>query len=199
MTSVFFSFVYLVLTRIITGFGNGSIAALGIGHRIEAFSWIVCFGYYTAAATLVGQNLGAGHVDRAWSAAYRSTGAAFVLAGIWGAAFYLLAGPLVSMFGSDPAMLVAGRDYLRIIAFSQAFMALEFVLEGAFAGAGTTLPVMVVSVPLTFLRIPLGYYLAVQVLHDVRGIWWAISATTVIKGLLIWLWFRKGKWSQVQV
>ena len=96
-------------------------------------------------------------------------------------------------------MIKEGIQYLQIMALFEVFLGFEVVLEGAFGGAGNSIPPMLISVPLTALRIPLGYFLAHWAGLGSVGIWWAIASTTGLKGLLMALWFKRGKWKQQQV
>ncbi|MCK5798981.1 MAG: MATE family efflux transporter, partial [Deltaproteobacteria bacterium] len=151
-----FSMIYLFLTRLIADFGSPAVAAVGIGHRIEGVGYYICVGFAAAAATLVGLNLGAGEPARAERAAWRATVYATAVVGLISLLTYFLAAPIMAVFAQDPLVVAAGDHYLKIIALLEAGMALEVVLEGAFAGAGNSLPPMLVSVPLTVLRIPVA-------------------------------------------
>jgi Na+-driven multidrug efflux pump len=113
--------------------------------------------------------------------------------------FYWRAHAISSVFSSDPATIAASADYLRILAYSQVFMGLEIVLSGAFAGAGDTVPPMIVFVPLNVARIPLAYLLAHTFGLGVLGVWWAISGTSILKGSIIALWFCHGGWKEKRV
>ena len=109
-----------------------------------------------------------------------------------------LGAPLIfRVFSGDADVVREGSSYLRIIALFEVGTALELVLEGAFAGAGNALPPMLVSVPFTAARIPLAYLLAARM--GASGIWWAISVTTAIKGLLMMGWFRLNRWKSAKV
>jgi putative MATE family efflux protein len=197
--SFFFSVIYILLTPIIATFGGAAVAAVGVGHRVEGLSYFTCIGFATAASTLVGQHLGAGHVERAERAAWLSTRYAALFMACLSVAFLVGAPAIYRVFSSDPRVIVQGSDYLRIVALFETCMALELVLEGAFAGAGNSLPPMVVSVPLTALRIPAAYLLAVKLGLGAEGIYWAISVSTGLKGAVMGLWFSRGRWKQVEV
>jgi putative MATE family efflux protein len=189
-----FSVIYIFLTKIIAEFGGAAVAAVGVGHRVEGLGYYVCVGFAVASSTLVGQNLGAKNTQRAERAAWRTTGYATVVVGILSVATYLLAEPIMAAFTDDARVVAQGASYLRIVAILEVGMAFEVVLEGAFAGAGNSLPPMLVSVPLTALRIPLAYLLAKTYGLGIAGIWWAVSISTGLKGLLIGAWFRWGRW-----
>ncbi len=192
-----FSMVYILLTRVIADFGSPAVAAVGVGHRVEGLGYYACVGFAAAASTLVGQNLGAGKAAQAERAAWRATGYAAAMVGVFSLLTYLLAAPIMSLFAGDPRVVAEGDSYLKIIALLEVGMALEVVLEGAFAGAGNSLPPMLVSVPLTLARVPLAFFFARH--FGIEGVWWVISVSTGVKGLLIGVWFRLGRWKRARL
>jgi len=194
-----FSLSYMILTRFITEFGSGLLAALGLGHRIEGLSYHVSVGFSFAASTLVGQNLGANKPDRAEKATWLTVAyiSAFLI--IVSFIFYFLGAHIIRFFIDDPEVIREGAQYLKIIALFEVFLGFEIVLEGAFGGAGNSLPPMLISVPLTWARIPLALLLAHTFGMGSLGIWLAISVTTGLKGIVMALWFRRGKWKVQKV
>ncbi len=198
ITSILFCVTYILLTPIISGFGDPAVAAIGVGHRVEGFAFFTCIGFSTAAATLVGQHMGAKNPDQAERAAWVTTGISTGLLVIISVIFFIAAPQIFSVFSNDPAVILQGTDYLRIIAVFEFALALELVLEGAFGGAGNSLPPMLVGVPITALRIPLAHLLCRQGALGVHGIWWAISLTTLLKGVILAVWFRAGRWKRVE-
>jgi putative MATE family efflux protein len=189
---VVFSFIYLVLTRITAPFGTEALAALGVGHRIEAISYTLSLGFGAAAATAIGQNLGAGKPDRAKASGRVATRYALYFTLFAGAILLLAPQELMRMFTQDPGVVSLGARYLMIVAIAQPFMALELVLESGMGGAGYTTRPTVASITLTGLRIPLAYWLAAAL--GVTGIWWTISLTGVARGLAMSLFWRAGRW-----
>lgn len=142
-------------------------------------------------------NLGAQSPQNAAKAAWLTTlyGSLIVLA--MAVVFYLVPEPIFALFTGDNEIITQGSSYLRIVAVFEIFMALEVILEGAFSGAGNTLPPMLISVPLTWCRIPLARYFAPR--YGTSGIWWSISGTTLVKGILISAWFLRGRWKETKV
>ena len=194
-----FSLSYMALTRIITSFGPDALAAIGVGHRIEGLSYNVAVGFSFAAATLVGQNLGAGKPQRAEKAVwlnilYIST--FLVAASLF---FYFFGHAIFRFFVDDAEVIAEGAIYLKIVALFEIFLGFEIVLEGAFAGAGNSMPPMLISVPLTWARIPLALFLAHNMDMGSQGVWWAISITTGLKGVVMAFWFRRGNWKRIKV
>jgi len=194
-----FTIVYLFLNKIVALFGTEAIAALGIGNRMESASFLTCFGFSIAASTLVGQNLGAGKPERSAQSVWRTATIAVLITGFVSIMFFIFPRQIASFFISDPKVVEIGIGYLRILALSQVFMALEIVFEGAFGGAGNTIPPMLVSIPGSLARIPLAYLLAVHWGIGINGVWWAITMTSIAKGIVMTYWFSRGKWKTKRI
>ncbi len=198
-SGVMFSVSYMLLTKVITQFGSEPLAALGLGHRIEGLAFFAAVGFAVAAETLVGQNLGAKKPQRAEKAAWLTIAYTAGLLGVISLCFYLFAPNIIRFFISDPAVVTEGVSYLRTIAIFEVFLGFEIVFEGAFSGAGNSVPPMAISVPFTWLRIPLAIFLAGSLHLGSQGIWWAIGSTTAVKGIFLALWFKRGGWKTKKV
>ena len=133
------------------------------------------------------------------SAAWATTGICAGLIAILAVGFYLAAPQIFTVFSSDGEVVAEGTGYLRIIALCEVGLVLEIVLEGAFAGAGNSLPPMIIGVPLTAARIPAALVLSGRLGLGVRGVWWAISLSTALKGAVTAAWFRLGRWKETEV
>lgn len=189
-----FPLVYMVIVRIPAQFGAHQIAALKVGHTVEGMSFFLALGFMIATSTCVGQNLGANKPQRAKKAAWTATGIVAVILFLFSICFWFLARPISAVFSPDPATIQAGAAYLRILAFSQVFMGLEIVLGGGFTGAGDTFPPMLVAVPFNLLRIPAAYFLSGTLGMGVIGVWWAISGSSIAKGIALSFLFVRGRW-----
>lgn len=198
-SGILFILVYIFLNKATATFGTEAIAALGIGNRMESLSFLTCFGFSQAASALVGQNLGAKKPERAERGAWRTVHIVVFITGFISIMFLAFPRWISSFFISDPKVINIAIDYLRILALSQVFMALEIVLEGSFSGAGNTIPPMAVSIPGSILRIPLAYLIAISWGVGVDGVWWAISLTSIAKGSVLAFWFKQGKWKTTKV
>ncbi len=193
---IVFSLVYLVLIdETSRAGGDAATAALGLGIRFEGVSYMASVGCAAAAAAVVGQCLGAGLLlrarDAAWTAARLGMGISF----LWGLLMYLLPESAVGLMTGGDAMVNAHTlDYFRIVGVSLAFMALEIVLEGAFSGAGNTIPPMLLGSSITVARIPLAILMARGLGWGVAGVFWTINFTCVARGLIFALWFARGRW-----
>ncbi len=191
---------WIGLVRILAAFGSAALAGYTIAIRIVVFAILPAWGMSNAAATLVGQNLGAGRPERA----ERSV----VLAGLYnmaflgsvGLAFVLFAGPLVAVFSSDPAVLPVGTLGLRVIAAGFPFFAWGLVLSGALNGAGDTwTPTVINFAVFWLLEIPLAWVLATRALLGPRGVFFAIALGFAAYAGFGAAFFRRGKWKEKKV
>jgi putative MATE family efflux protein len=196
---ILFSVVYVFLTKMTAEFGTEAIAALGVGNRSEAVSFMICFAFLISVSTMVGQNLGANRPDRAEKSVWVAFYITAAITGLVSLCFVLIPDIITKAFVNDVKVLEIADDYLRILAISQVFMAAEIVFEGGFAGSGNTLPPMIIGMPGSLARIPIAYLLCFTFGLGVDGVWWAITATSVVKGIVIVIWFRKGNWKKTKV
>ncbi len=194
-----FTAVYWILIRIVHRFGEDAAAAMGVGNRMESFAYLTCTGFAMAASTMVGQNLGAGKPDRAARCAWSATGLAVGTTLIISIVFLTLPRQIAGIFTDSPAVQAIAVDYLMILGLSQITMAIEIVLEGAFGGAGDTVPPMIVMSIGALARIPLAYWLCFTLDWGINGVWWTLTFTTTVKALVLAFWFWRGRWKLKQV
>ena len=196
-TGVIFSLIYVVMTRTTQRFGTPALAALGLGHRVESWMYMIGVGFGSAAAAIVGQNLGARQPDRAARAGWLTlalTGVPGVLACT---ALLLFPTALAGLFSNDGAVIAEAARYLRAAAFAQIFVSGETVLEGALGGAGWTLPPMLTSTAITVARIPLAAWAAMH--WGTTGIWWVISLTAIARAVAMMGLWASGGWRRALV
>jgi putative MATE family efflux protein len=194
-----FVVVYWFLIKIVHAFGETAGAAMGIGNRMESFSYLMCYGFSVAASTMVGQNLGAKKPDRAARCAWGAVGIAIGMTFVISIMFIVFPRTIASIFTDNDEVLRIATDYLIILGISQTAMALEIVLEGSFGGAGDTVPPMLVMVPTSLARIPLAYVLAFNLDWGINGVWWTLTFTSIVKGAILALIFKRGRWKKKQV
>lgn len=183
------------LVRVVAGFGSVAIAGYVIGLRVIVFVLLPCAGLANAAATLVGQNLGAGKPERAersvWLAAYIN--AAFL--GVIGIIFLFCSDAVIGIFTTEPDVLGYGRDALRIVSYGFVFYAFGMVLETAFNGAGDTITPTYLNLFIFWLfEIPLAYVLAYYFEMGPRGVFWAITIAFSLLAVTAALLFKRGGW-----
>ncbi len=184
-----------ILVRVIAGFGSVAIAGYVIGLRVIIFALLPALGMANAAATLVGQNLGAGKPERAERAVWT---AAFINAAIYlGIAiiFVIFAGPIARIFTDEKDVAAYAVDSLRIISYGFAFYGFGMVVETSFNGAGDTRTPTLINIFLFWLfEIPLAYLLAYQAGLGPHGVFWAITIAFSTLAVVSAFLFRRGKW-----
>lgn len=175
-----------LIARIISQWGPIPIAVQKVGSQIEAISWMTAGGFSTALSSFVGQNFGANQWNRI-SKGYFTTLALSGAIGILASIFLIFfSEPIFAVFiPNDPEALRLGSDYLKILGLSQFFMCLEITSQGAYNGLGKTLPPSLISIFITGLRIPLALILSATTLLGLNGVWWSITATSIVKGLVL--------------
>jgi putative MATE family efflux protein len=191
-----FTLIYWFLIQIVHHFGDTAGAAMGIGNRMEAMSYLVAFGFSIAASTLVGQNLGAKQPERAEKCVWGVVKLIVAETSIVSIIFITIPGVITNAFTSDPAVHKIASDYLFILGLSQIFMGVEIVLEGAFSGAGNTIPPMAVSIPWSIARLPLAYLFSFTFNMGINGVWWSLTITSLCKAIILFFWFRRGNWKK---
>jgi putative MATE family efflux protein len=188
------------LVRVVAGFGSEAIAGYVIAMRVVIFVLLPSLGLSNAAATMVGQNLGAGKPERSEAAVWR--------AAYFNAVFYFLvglvllfgAGMIVSFFTTEAAVLAYGATALHIIAFGFVFYGFGMVMETAFNGAGDTwTPTWLNLFVFWIFEIPLAYLLAYKFEMGPSGVFWAITLAFSLLAIVAALMFRRGKWKLKKV
>jgi putative MATE family efflux protein len=191
---------WIGLVRIAAHFGSEVVAGYTIAVRIVVFTMMPAWGLSNAAATLVGQNLGARKPDRAERSAWIAGFATMAFMGLVCLVYIPLSERLVRLFTSEPAVVAAGADCLRIVSYGYVAYAWGLVMPQAFNGAGDTLtPTMINFACYWALEIPLAWLLAIRVMGSESGVWWAIVIAEVTAGAVGIALFRRGRWKEVRV
>ena len=185
----------LILMRIVALCGTAAIAGYGIGMRFHMIILMPAFVLGNAAATMVGQNLGAGRPDRSKSAAWLATGVDVVIMAASAALMLAFAPQFVRLFDATPEVVQVGAGYLRTVSPFYVFTALAIVLGRALDGAGQTMATMICTVASVWgLQVPLALFLSRVTQPATQGIWWAIAIAVTVHGLMVTGWFLTGRW-----
>lgn len=191
---------WIFMVRIIAEFGSEVLAGYTIAIRIIIFSLLPSWGLANAAATLVGQNLGADKPRRAEKSVWTAGFANMILLGLFAIAFITGTEYFIKLFTSEPGVIQAGTDCLRLISYGFLFYAMGMVMIQAFNGAGdTTTPTWMNLFCFWLLEIPLAYLLAMKAGFGEQGVYMAIvmaESSLTILGVIL---FRKGKWKTNKV
>ncbi|HKP84457.1 MAG TPA: MATE family efflux transporter [Blastocatellia bacterium] len=186
---------WLLLIRIVAFFGDAALAGYTIAIRIIIFALLPSWGMSNAAATLVGQNLGAGRPERAERSVWVTGFINMVFLGCVTVVFIVFAEPLIRIFTQDEAVLPYGVGALRYISYGYVFYAYGMVMVAAFNGAGdTTTPTLINLFCYWLFQIPLAYILATHTSLGAGGVFLAITiaeSTIAVVGMLA---FRRGRW-----
>ncbi len=186
--NVYFAFINMNLARIASIYGGHlGIMSQTTGGQIEGITWNTSSGFSTALGSFVAQNYAAGKIPRAKRAYLHTLGVMGVLGTISTLAFMLYGEQIFSLFVPEKEAYQAGGAYLFILGISQLFMMLEITTQGIFNGFGRTSPPAIISIVFNTLRIPVAISLGAKI--GVTGVWWAITITSIIKGIVIFVWF----------
>jgi putative MATE family efflux protein len=186
---------WIGLVRVVAGFGSAALAGYTIGFRIILFALMPSWGLSNAAATMVGQGLGAGKPDRAEQAVWRAGLYNLVFLSAVGFFFVAAAGPIVSVFSQDPAVATVAMRCLRIVALGFPLYAYGMVLGQAFNGAGDTwTPTWINLFCFWLFEIPVAWALSTRAGMGPTGAFAAITAAFSMLAIASAVLFRRGRW-----
>lgn len=188
----------MVMSFLITSFGTLALAAYGVGANVLQVIMIPAFGLSMAISTLVGQNIGAGNIERAAAIGRLGALIGFVSLEAFGLIVFLFPRTVVSFFvPDDAAVIAAGAELLRIGALGWGFLGLQIALTGVLRASGNMVMTMVLTlVSQWVLQFPLAYVLSKHTDLGVHGIWWAFPTTNVAIALITLCVYARGDWKK---
>jgi putative MATE family efflux protein len=191
---------WIGLVRIVSIFGAAALAGYTIGIRVVIFVILPSWGLSNAAATLVGQNLGAGHPERAEKSVWRTGLYNVIFLGSVGLVFIFFPEPIVRLFTNDPTVIPFGAACLRIVSYGNLGYAYFMVMMQAFNGAGDTItPTIVNFFGFWLLEIPLAYWLAIPLHMHSNGVFASIAIAESSMALASAILFKRGKWKKKKI
>lgn len=192
------SWVFLV--RILSIYGSEVIAGYTIAIRVIIFTILPSWGMANAAATLVGQNLGAGKPERSIQSAWRVTYINMIFLGIIGIFFFIFANEIVLFFDTTPVVVETAVNCLYVLAAGYVLFGAGMIITQAINGAGDTLPPTIINlICFWIIEIPLAYYLGEVILLKEMGVFYSIIIAETILAILAILYFRTNRWQKVAV
>ncbi|MFZ1451987.1 MAG: MATE family efflux transporter, partial [Ferruginibacter sp.] len=191
---------WIFLAMIIAESGTAAVSGYGTAIRICIFTILPAWGLANAAATLVGQNLGANQPERAEKSVWRTAFITFCFFAVVAVIFFLFGEPLMRFFTNDEAAIAAGTECLHILAIGYVFFAYGMIISQAFNGAGDTrTPTYINLFVFWILQIPLAWILAKYLKMGPTGVYIAIGVSETVLAIISIMIFRKGKWKLVKV
>jgi len=190
----------LVFAKVILLYGTAVYAAHQVGLAIEAFSFMPGYGIAVAAATMVGQNLGAGRPEHARISAYEANRLAVVLMAAMGLLFFFFPYVLLKAFTSDPEVIRYGILYMKIVAFAQIPLATTMVVGGSLRGAGDTGFIMFATLAgMWFVRIPIAALLATVFKAEIQYVWSVMILDWLVRMLFLLGRYRRENWGRLEI
>ncbi|WP_431160304.1 MATE family efflux transporter [Flagellimonas beolgyonensis] len=191
---------WIFLMRIMSEFGSEVLAGYTIAIRVMMFTLMPSWGMSNAAATLVGQNLGAKQPDRAEISVWKTGKYNAIFMGIVSLIYLIFAKSIITWFNATPEVVKSGALCLQVIAAGYIFYAYGMVVSQAFNGAGDTrTPTKINLISFWLFQLPLAYTAAIVLEWGAVGVFVAITLAEVVLAIIAMVWFKKGNWKQVQV
>lgn len=185
------------LVTVIAKSGSAALAGYTIAIRVIVFTLLPSWGLANAAATLVGQNLGAREPERAEQAVWRTGLYNMCFLGLVGVACILFPEPMIRFFSKEPEVVLYGAQCLRIISYGYVFYAYGMVMVQALNGAGDTVTPTIVNLGCYWMfQIPLAWLLAIHLQFGAVGAFWAVPAAESVLAVVGVMVFRRGRWKK---
>ncbi|WP_303315662.1 MATE family efflux transporter [Flavivirga abyssicola] len=191
---------WVFLMRIMSEFGSEVLAGYTIAIRVMMFTLMPAWGMSNAAATLVGQNLGAQEPKRAELSVWKTGKYSAIFMGFVSIIYLVFAPQIIVLFNATPDVVKYGSLCLRVIAAGYIFYGYGMVVINAFNGAGDTkTPTYINFVCFWLLQLPFAYVMAITLDFGPSGVFWAITLAEILIAVVAIIWFKKGYWKTVKV
>lgn len=183
----------MALVRIVSGFGTDAMAAFTIASRIDTFTVLPAMNLSAALSMFVGQNMGAGKIERVYSGHWAAWKLNALITVFISVACMIFRTDIISWFNADPEVVKIGSQYLLIVSGFYIIFGSMFIVQGVLRGAGDTLiPMFITLLALWGIRIPLSYYFSEFM--GTNGIWWGIPIAWVIGYICSYILYKSGRW-----
>lgn len=189
----FVSIGFLALYKIVNQFGTATIAAYSIAMRIDLFAIMPAMNFSAAISTFVGQNIGANKFHRIGKGLNATLVMMSVISISISALALIFARPLMGAFTNDAEVIMIGTEYIYVVSGFYIVVSTMFIFTGVLRGAGDTIiPMFITILALWVVRIPVSYYLSLEMGHI--GIWWGIPIAWFVGVTASFLYYKTGKW-----
>jgi putative MATE family efflux protein len=191
----------IVMSFLVASFGTLTIAAYGVGSNVLQVVTIPAMGLSMAVSTLVGQNMGAGKVERAARITQVGAMMGFAVLTVVGGLTYLMAPQIIAFFvPNDPQVIAAGARFLRIMCLSWGCIGVQLNVVAAFRASGNMLMAMVLALVAQWVvQFPMAYVLAKHTVLAARGLWWSFPVTNLAVAAVSLAWFAHGGWKKTRL
>lgn len=191
---------WIFLMRLVAELGTVAVSGYGLAIKIIIFTILPAWGISNAAATLLGQNLGAEQPERAetsvWRAAYLNAAFMFTVSIF----YFIFAEQLMTIFTTDAEVISIGARSLKIFSIGYVFFGIGMTINNSFGGAGDTrTPTVINFITFWLIQIPLAYFFVKNLGWKIDGVLWAVVLSEMILTLMCIVIFRQGKWKKVQI
>jgi len=195
ITSISDSLGRMVVMPMLAVFGPAAVAVYGAGMQVIHLGIMLCVGLELGLAALIGQNLGAGKLDRAWETAKKGLGLGTGAMVVLGIASFVFARPLIMIFFPREPEISLGIEFFHIMALCMPFLGAYIIFEGVFTGSGNTVPLMTVgALYMWVFQVP-GVFLFSRVLNfGPEGVWWAVTLSLTAAALIFYALFLRRRW-----
>lgn len=189
----FVSIGFLALYKIVNQFGTATIAAYSIAMRIDLFAIMPAMNFSAAISTFVGQNIGANKFHRIGKGLNATLVMMSVISITISALALIFARPLMGAFTNDAEVIMIGTEYIYVVSGFYIIVSTMFIFTGVLRGAGDTIiPMFITILALWVVRIPVSYYLSLEMGHI--GIWWGIPIAWIVGVIASFLYYKTGRW-----